>query len=250
MPPDVLAEKVEIDLVPPALEIRKPAIDSEAIEKAAKLLGQAQNPLIYVGGGAIEAADEVKVLAEALQAPVLSGRSGLGILSHNHYLNQNSLAGHTLWANVDVVLAVGTRMQTPQMSWGLDDNLKVIHINLDPADLIRFRKPEVGLIADSKDALTAFIPATEKYNMARPSRKEDMLALKAEMADRLSFLQPQVSYVNAIRDALPDDGIFVDEMTQVGYVSRHVMPVYQPRTHLFTQAIRVRLVGALPQPWG
>ena len=59
-----------------------------------------------------------------------------------------------------------------------------------------------------------------------------MVKRKAEMAKRLAPLEPQLSYIRAIRNALPEDGIFVDELTQVGYVSRFAFPVYQPRTFL------------------
>lgn len=61
-----------------------------------------------------------------------------------------------------------------------------------------------------------------------------MLALKAEMAARVAKLEPQLSYINAMRAELPEDGIYVDELTQVGYVSHFTMPVYQPRTFLST----------------
>ena len=59
-----------------------------------------------------------------------------------------------------------------------------------------------------------------------------MLALHDEMDAIYELIQPQMGYVRAIREALPDDGIYVEEITQIGYVTRAAMPVYQPRTYL------------------
>jgi acetolactate synthase-1/2/3 large subunit len=232
VPPDVLARQVEVDLPPVAMEIRTPPPDSDQIEEAAKLLGQAKQPMIFVGSGAVHAAEEIKHLAEALQAPVVAGTSGLGILSSRDPLSLSYVAAHSLWPQVDVVLAVGTRMQRPRQNWGADDQLKVIHIDIDPEEQFRIGRPDVGLVADSKEALNALIPAVEKYNKSRPSRAEELAAVEAEIDGRLAYLEPQMTYLKVLREALPDDGIFVSELTQVGYVSRIGFPVYRPKTYI------------------
>jgi acetolactate synthase-1/2/3 large subunit len=92
----------------------------------------------------------------------------------------------------------------------------------------------VGLIGDATGVLRRLLDVLPSHNNARPSRKDEMLALKAEMASRFAQLQPQLSYIEAMRAELPEEGIFVDELTQVGYVSRFTLPVYQPRTFLST----------------
>ena len=94
--------------------------DPELIDKAAALLANAKKPLIFVGGGAIAAAEEVLAIAEMLEAPVVSYTGGKGIVSDRHYLAQSALAGHELWRDADVVLAVGTRLHQPQVRWGID----------------------------------------------------------------------------------------------------------------------------------
>ena len=233
-PPDVLSAKTAVDLTPIQPELRRPPVDSDAIDQAAKLLGQAKNPLIFVGSGAIDAREEVLQLAEALQAPVVSNRSAHGVVSSRHYLSLRMPAAHTLWAKADVVLAVGARIQQPLLSWGYDNDLKVIRIDIDPTEQQRVAPPTVSLVADSKDALQALIPAVAKYNKVRPSAKEDLEALKAEIDGRMAALEPQMTYLKIIRDELPDDGFFVEEMTQVGYISRFALPVYEPRTFITT----------------
>ena len=114
--------------------------DPELIDKAATLLAGAKKPLLFVGGGAVAAAEEVLAIAEMLQAPVISYTGGKGIVSDRHYLAQTALAGHELWCDADVVLAVGTRLHQPQMRWGVDADLKLIRIDIDPREITRIAK--------------------------------------------------------------------------------------------------------------
>src|SRR5204863_5622921 len=118
-------------------------------------------PLIYVGSGAAEAGAELLALAERLEAPVTTYTGGKGIVSDHHYLAQNLLAGHELWRGADVVLAVGTRFNQPQTRWGLDGDLKVIRIDLDPVEITRIARPAIGIVADAKAALAALNQALD-----------------------------------------------------------------------------------------
>src|SRR5439155_23041469 len=96
------------------------APDPRAIARAAEMLGRAERPLILVGSGADDAGDEVLAVAEMLQAPVVSVSNGRGVVSDKHYLGIHGPGGHRLWAEADVVLGVGTRMQRPLTVWGTD----------------------------------------------------------------------------------------------------------------------------------
>lgn len=230
--PDVLATKAEVDLTPVEYPLRYPPVDKDKIAEAAALLAKAQNPLIFVGSGAIDAAGAVQELAETLQAPVVSSRSGHGVLSSRHPLSQRPVVGHHLWEKADVVVALGTRLQRPLSNWGTDDQLKLIRIDIDPEEHHRNVKPTVGLVARCEDAVPALVTAVKKHVMQRPSRAAEMDDLEAEYDERIAYLEPQISFLKAMRAALPDDGFFVDDLTQVGYVSRTVLPIYQPRTYV------------------
>jgi acetolactate synthase-1/2/3 large subunit len=223
--------EVAFDDEPAARET--PPIDEDAIEAAAKLLGRAKNPLIIVGGGAQDASAEVQAIAEALQAPVIAYRTGLGVLDHRHYLSHRLPTGYKLWKDVDVVLGVGTRLQQ-QLDWGADDDLKVVHLDIDPNTIGRIRKPDAGIVADAAEGLRALIARLGKHNAKRPSRESEMQGLKAALADQLSPLAPQKTWIDAIRAELPEDGILVEELTQISYASRILYPVYGPRTYLTT----------------
>ena len=230
-PLDVLSATAEIDDFP-VLTATAPAVDEDKIEEAAKLLGAAKNPMIFVGTGAIGAAEAVKELAQALQAPVVSNRSGHGILSSRDALAMRTPAAHQLWPQVDVVLAVGTRMQRVLSGWGTDENIKIIRIDTDPAEHSKVVPEDVAIVARSEDALPKLIQAVGKYNSVRASRIEEYDDLRAEAAERMAYLEPQLSYISAIRDVLPDDGYYVRDITQLGYVSEFAFPVYKPYTYI------------------
>ena len=233
IPPDVLALETEVKL--PAAEASPTPTepDPEQIDKAATLLADARKPLLFVGSGAVAAAEEVLAIAEMLQAPVVSFTGGKGIVSDRHYLAQPALAGHELWRETDVVLAVGTRLNQPQMRWGLDRDLKLIRIDVDPVEITRFQRPAIGIVADAKRALAALHPALEARNIRRSSRKDELEALKARtLASLAEKLGPQCAYLKTIRAELPDDGIYVEDLTQVGYVGRMAFPVYRPRSYI------------------
>jgi acetolactate synthase-1/2/3 large subunit len=209
------------------------APDQEQIDKAAALLADAKKPLFFVGSGAVGATEEVLAIAEMLEAPVVSFTGGKGIVSDRHYLAQSALAGHELWRETDVVLAVGTRLHQPLTRWGVDRDLKLIRIDIDPVEITRIARPALGIVADAKPALAALYRALERRAPKRHPRKDELEALKsrtlASLADKLG---PQCEYLKVIRAELPDEGIYVEDLTQVGYVGRMAFPVYHPRTYI------------------
>ena len=230
---DILSQSEEAELIG-VEEIDYLSIDDDAIKEAAKLLADAKNPLIVVGGGAQEASEEIRELAEMLQAPVNSNRMGHGVMDSRHYLAMRHPCGHKLWKKTDVVIAIGTRLQTSQMAWGVDDELKIIHLNTNLQELGRISKPTVALHVDAVRGTRAIVDTLSTIIEIRSSREDEYSALKKDFAEEISVLGPQIAWLNAIRDALPDEGIFASELTQCGYVSRFAFDIYHPRTFVDT----------------
>ncbi len=232
VPMDVWGRAVEQAGLSLKIEAQLPSLNEDAIEEAAKVLAKAKQPLIILGGGAQDAGEAIREMAELIQAPFSGNRTGRGIVDERHPLYVPWPVAHKLWSMADVVLAIGTRLQTSQMGWGSDDDLKIIHINLDPDEIGRHGPPTVGLVADANQAMTHLVERTQTHTKPHPSRLEELQALRADFAKEIAHLEPQLSYLNAIRAELPEDGILVEDLTQVMFVSRLAYPVYQPRTYL------------------
>ncbi len=221
-------------VLPEAAAERDPCpVDDDALERAAKLLGSADRPLIVIGGGAMGAGEHVKTIAEMLDAPVMVGRMGQGVIDGRHRLSVTMPAGYRFWGEADVVLAVGTRLQAAQQNWGVDDGLKIIRIDIDGEEIDRQRKPEIGIIGDAIACLKVLAGKLGAHNKKRNGRAEAVAETKAAATKRIrDAIGPQLTYLEAIRAALPEDGMLVDELTQMGYAARLAYPTYKPRTFL------------------
>ncbi len=211
------------------LPISRPAVDGVSIAAAAALLAGAKRPIIVAGGGAIDAAPELLALAERLGAPVLTYRRGRGVLPTIHPLAVSLPVGHRLWQHADVVLGVGSRLHFAQSNWGTDAGLKIIRLDIDAEEHNRFRRPDVAIHAHAQDGVAALLaelgPGTA---LSRP----DVAAAQAWFVERLARQEPQMGYLRAIRAALPENGVVVEDVTQVGFVGRLAFEVATPRRYI------------------
>lgn len=219
-----------VESFPIATQITSP-VDMAAVARAADILGKAERPLIVAGGGALDAGPEVQAVAEALNAPVSSFRRGRGVIPTSHPCAVSFTEGHALWKHADAVLAIGTRLYWQQSNWGVDDNLPIVRVDIDPDEMNRFRRPACSLLGDAAAVLRALLAELPAHNRAR-ERGAELDAVRATFAERLARQEPTMSFVRAIRSALPDDGIYVEEVTQIGFVTRLAFPVHAPRTFL------------------
>lgn len=235
IPPDVLQAEAEVTLFEP-VTYERPLPDPDLAERAAATLGKAERPLIWAGGGVLisGAWDELQQLAEILQAPVVMTGEGKGAVPDYHYLAQSTVGGRELLPQADVILAVGTRFVQPATQLGIRPGQAVIQLDIDPEEIGRNYKPDIGLLADAKAGLAVLVERVQRYNRVRPSHKDELMALKDEVNERLDRVQPQAAFARAIRAELPEDGIFVNESTQVGYWCSQGFPVYRPRTYLWS----------------
>ena len=234
IPPETLAEVAEVELREPE-ESPRMAADKGQVETAAKMLAEAADPLIWVGGGAVSsgASQALVKLAEYLQAPVISTAEGKGALSDRHYLSLGALRlrNDTIvqaGSKHDLILAVGTRMASPALLSGQ----KVIQIDVDPEELGRNYSNTFGVQGDARRTLEDLYTALSATTSVRPDRRQEVEAQRAERATTGIHVEPQESLLAAVRSAMPDDGILIAGMTQLGYYSRAYFPVYQPRTFL------------------
>ncbi len=230
-PWDVFGMAAEVDLPEAARPVAAPRPDPEAMEKAAALIRAAKNPMIMLGSGAIGAEAEVAELARLLQAPVTAHRSGKGILPDDDPLALLPPAAWQYWQTCDLLIGIGSRLELQYFRWRwMRKGLKVVRLDIDPTEMVRL-KPDVGLVTDSAAGVRALIDELKGLPV-RASRQAELEKLKADAAEALTSVQPQEGYLRVIRDELPRDGFFVEEVSQVGFTARMCFPVYAARQYV------------------
>ena len=234
IPPETLAEVADVELPEP--EAPRPlAPDQQRIAEAARMLAAAENPLIWAGGGTISsgASDAVRKLAEHMQMPVIATAEGKGVISDRHplslgslWLRNDTVAGKD--SSHDLVLAVGTRLAFPFWLGGQ----QVVQIDVDADELGRNYENTYGVHGDARLSLEALLSEVAKLTPARDDRSSEVAVERAQRQQDKITVEPQESMLAAVRSAMPDDGILIAGMTQLGYYSRAYFPVYEPRTFI------------------
>lgn len=213
-------------------------IDSDAIADAVKLLSESSSPMIMVGGGALEASAEVTRLAELLEVPVVCFRGGQGVVSGDSDLSVCAPAGFKLWQQTDVLIAIGTRMELQLMRWGdmmkrleSAEGKQVIRIDIDPEEFNRV-KTDINILGDAPVAVAEMTKGLIAANISGLGDREHILSVKQQVQKDIQEVQPQMDYLDVIRDVLPRDGFFVEELCQIGFTSNFGFPIYEPRTYV------------------
>ena len=211
-----------------------PGVDDDRIEQAARVLGRAQRPLIMVGGGAQDASEEVRLLAEALEAPVFTRHMGLGVLDTRHRLHAYLPMGRQLWSQTDAVVGIGTRMEWPLLYWGRRDEMPIVQVNIDESELDRHGIGTIGVHGDASEVCRLLLASLDRHNIERSDRTHELARLRAEYFQRIAYLEPQISYLRAIRSVMPEDGIIVEDVTQIGFAAHLAYEHRRPRAYLST----------------
>ncbi len=232
IPPDVLAARADVALLPAAPRALAEPIDETLLDALVAQLKSARFPVLYVGGGVLasQPGDALLRVAEALQAPVVMSDNGRGALSSRHPLASTALGGRCLLPHADLVLVLGSRFVDGQgkPSFGATD-CRIAYVNLDASHTQAPRQPGLSLVADVGTVLTALAERLDGHR-AQQTRHAEVALVNAWSQEQLDKIQPQRAYVDALRRAIPEDGVLVSELTQVGYLANIAYPVYTPRS--------------------
>jgi acetolactate synthase-1/2/3 large subunit len=208
------------------------------IQAAKALLVNAKSPMIFVGTGAQHASKEISALAEMFDAPVVGFRGGRGIVGEDHDLGLSMAAAYPLWEETDLMIGIGSRMEIPFMRWSSMMELHrsvpgkaLLRIDIDPVEMERLNA-DAGVVADSVDGVQAILDSFEGETVSPNRRREVIATAKATAHEDIRRIQPQMAFLDVIREAIPRDGFFVEELSQVGFTSYFGYPVYEPRTYV------------------
>lgn len=235
MPWDVFTQRADTAAAQVLEPLPAPQPDPDMIKQAAALIKNSKAPMIFVGSGAIEAREEILELAEMIDAPVVAFRSGRGIVSNAHELGLTMAAAYKLWPTTDLMIAIGTRAELPASGfrWPYQPKgLKSIRVDIDPAEMRRLAS-DVAIVADAKAGAADLVTAVTKAGYARTSgRRGDIRGAAATAQAEIQRIQPQMAYLNILREVLPANAIVTDELSQFGFASWYGFPIYEPRTFI------------------
>ena len=159
---------------------------------------------------------------------------GHGVLPTAHPLFIPISTAYDVWPRADVVVGVGSRIEWPLGTWGIDEDLRLIQINIDADEVDRHGITTVGIHADAAEACAALVSALGDHQS--PDRTAEVADLKRAHLDATAYLQPQRGYCEAIRDVLPDDGVIAEDVTQIGFAAHLMYDHREPRTFLSSGA--------------
>ncbi len=207
-------------------------VDADALERAASVLAEAKRPLIVVGGGAQDASVAVSLLAHELNAPVTTRRMGHGVVPTDDPWFVPLPVGRDFWADADVVLALGTRLEFPLLHWGHDDDLTLIKVDIDEDELDRHGATTIGLLGDTGPICSSLFNRLRETHTSSEIHASELDERRRLFTESIAHLQPQLDYLAALRSALPDDGVLVEDVTQIGFGAHLAFDFGGPRTFI------------------
>jgi acetolactate synthase-1/2/3 large subunit len=232
MPWDVFTERADTGAAKVFDPFPAPKPDADLIKNAAALVTASRTPMIFVGSGAIGAREEILELAEMIDAPVVAFRSGRGIVSNAHELGLTMASAYKLWPQTDLMIGIGTRMELPTMFRWPSRTVKSVRIDIDPVEMRRMT-PDVGVVSDAKAGARDLLAAVSKAGYRKTAgRRAEIRDVSAATLQEIQKVQPQMAYLNILREVLPRNAIVTDELSQVGFASWYGFPVYEPRTFI------------------
>jgi 5-guanidino-2-oxopentanoate decarboxylase len=234
VPLDLLAETT--NLVAETFTAQAPlAVASpRQVTAAVTLLEGARKPLIIVGGGARRAGDEVRRLAETLDAYVASTAAGKGVLPEDHPANLGTSLPYAetqaLAADADVIIAVGTELGETDLYTGfrLAYRGKMARIDIDPAKLADHYAADVPIWGDARPTLAIINDGLQKRAGWRGANGS-AAAIRARIEASFNPLARAHQHaIAAIQAGLPPDAIVFSDMTQIAYLGNYAFRADSP----------------------
>ena len=246
-PMDVVTGEGDVRIPPRVERAELPPPDDASLSTAVETIRNAKMPLIFAGSAVFHsnARNELRLLAEKLNAPVIVTRNGKGVLSEDHPLALQicyGYLGREALQRTDCLIGIGPRFTSiDTRNWSLELPQPFIQIDED-ADEIGLEYPcDIGVVGDLKLTLQALI---EDVGSGENGWDEVLAELRAGFD-----AQPPLPVIHEFQDVLPRDTIYAIDVHALGYASFAEFPIYDPRTFLYPN-IGVALGHAYPAAIG
>ncbi|AHW96296.1 acetolactate synthase large subunit [Enterobacter asburiae] len=242
IPKDVQTAEIEIDVLPePGDRAPAPEFSAESVRDAAAMINAAKRPVLYLGGGAINAADEIREFAEKANLPTTMTLMALGMLPKAHPLSLGMLGMHGarstnyILQEADLLIVMGARFddraigKTEQFC----PNAKIIHVDIDRAELGKIKQPHVAIQGDVAEVLAQLIPQTDAAE--RADWRQLVADLQREFPGAIPTEGDPLSHyglINAVAACVDDSAIITTDVGQHQMWTAQAYPLNRPRQWL------------------
>ncbi|WP_375751669.1 acetolactate synthase large subunit [Enterobacter roggenkampii] len=242
IPKDVQTAEIEIDVLPePGERAPAPEFSAESVRDAAAMINAAKRPVLYLGGGAINAADEIRQFAEKANLPTTMTLMALGMLPKAHPLSLGMLGMHGarstnyILQEADLLIVMGARFDDRAIGKTEEfcPNAKIIHVDIDRAELGKIKQPHVAIQGDVAEVLAQLIPQTNATD--RADWRQLVADLQREFPGAIPTEGDPLSHyglINAVAACVDDSAIITTDVGQHQMWTAQAYPLNRPRQWL------------------
>jgi len=244
IPKDVQNASIEIAVYPaPGRADPSPAPRDEDVARAAAIINAAERPVFLVGAGVIAsgACDSLRRIAEHAAIPVAATLLGLGALPHDHPLFLGMVGMHAarctnlVLEECDLLVGLGIRFDDRATGKAAEfcPNAKIVHVDIDPSELGKIKRPTLGMMADVGATLRALEPVVARKH--RTEWTEHVAMLRTEHPLVMPGADDPLDPYGIIRHTaalLPDDAIVTTDVGQHQMWAAQAYPFTRPRQWL------------------
>ncbi|MEG1211409.1 MAG: acetolactate synthase large subunit [Leclercia sp.] len=242
IPKDVQTAEIEIDVLPePGTRAPSPEFSADSVREAAAMINAAERPVLYLGGGVIDAPDAVRTLAEKASLPTTMTLMALGMLPKAHPLSLGMLGMHGarstnfILQEADLLIVLGARFddraigKTEQFC----PNAKIIHVDIDRAELGKIKQPHVAIQGDVNAVLAQLLPQID--TTPRTAWHQQVSGLQQEFPGAIPTEGDPLSHyglINAVAACVDDSAIITTDVGQHQMWTAQAYPLNRPRQWL------------------
>ncbi len=243
LPIDVQAAEIDLPLnLGPVKALELPQADQVEVDLIVNEIKKAKRPIFWIGGGTLNSVDEVKTMAD-LGIPVVSSTHARGVLADNHPRSlgafHNSAGVEQLLKDADLLVVVGSRLRSNETkTYSVQFPENIIQVDANPVAQQRNYKIRNFICGDAKDVLQRVL--TGLAGVSKINTEYDAAVVDAKQA-AINALRTQLDQYALICDhlrvALPQDGIFVRDITMSGSTwGSRLFPVQAPNQNIHSLA--------------
>ena len=243
IPIDVQAAEIDLPAnLGPVKALQLPVAEDEEVSLIADAIKAAKRPVFWIGGGTLNAVEEVKAIAD-LGIPVVSSTHARGVLADNHPRTlgafHNSASVEQLIKDADLLVVVGSRLRSNETkTYSVVFPKNIIQVDANPVAQQRNYKVNQFICAEAKDLLARVVTALNGNNKVDKSYDAEIKAARESAIEALRTQMDQYALIcDHLRAALPEDGIFVRDITMSGSTwGSRLFPVQTPNKNIHSLA--------------